>query len=167
MAEKAQRQGVNFSFVTDDRIKEVLEDYWDQAHAANRAGVYAAVVVLCGGVLEGLLAWAISTKEQEARKRFSDCFTYRDGGEKPISSWDLTPLIRVAKGLDLIGITSERLLRAVQDFRNFIHPCNVIKHSARPNERLANISLETVGEVVRSLKGRMIKTKNAEPESDA
>jgi len=69
VADQTQQQEVNFSFVTDDRIREVLEDYWRQAHAANKAGVYAAVVVLCGGVLEGLLAWAISRKEEEARKQ--------------------------------------------------------------------------------------------------
>ncbi|MCI0528896.1 MAG: hypothetical protein L0Y56_15780 [Nitrospira sp.] len=162
MTEEKKVEEVNFSFVANGEIRGVLEDYWHQAQVANRAGVYAAVISLCGGVLEGLLAWAISLREEKARKGFPNYFKNRDGTENPISNWSLTPLINVARGLDLVGKTSERLLRAVQEFRNFIHPYNVLQQSARPDKRLANISLQTVGEVVRSLKRRMTETEKAE-----
>ena len=165
MTKEKEVEEVNFSFVADGEIRDVLEDYWHQAQVANRAGVYVAVISLCGGVLEGLLAWAISLREDKARKKYSDYFKNRDGTENPISNWNLTPLINVASGLDLVGKTSERLLRAVQGFRNFIHPYNVLQQSARPDRRLANISIETVGEVVRSLKGKMIETEKAESNS--
>lgn len=151
----ASGEEVEFTFITDDKIRGILESYWTQAQAAFDASVYAGVVVLCGGVLEGLLAWALICKEDEVRKRFPTEFQKKDGAEKPISDWDLTKLINVADKLGVIGEASERLLRAVQGFRNFIHPYNVIQRSARPDKRLARISKDTVGEVVRSVKGRL------------
>jgi hypothetical protein len=154
---KFEMKELSFSFVTEDSIREVIEDYWSQAQKAYKCGVFAGVVVLCGAVLEGLLAWAITCHEQEARKRFPKEFKQKDGTEKPISKWSLTPLIKVAKKLDLIGRASVRLLEVIQDFRNFIHPYNVVQQSARPDEGLAEISLRTVEEVHRSLTGRIIK----------
>jgi hypothetical protein len=153
----ASSQEVDFNFITDEVIKKVLEDYWDQAKAAYDAAAFAGVVVLCGGLLEGLLAWALTSKEHEAREKFANEFKYKDGTEKPISKWDLTSLIKVTKRLHLIGENSYRLLHAVQGFRNYIHPYNVVQGSARPDKRLATISLQTVGEVVRSVRGRLPK----------
>ena len=146
---------VDFDFVKDANIREILVGYWAQAQAAFGASAYAGVVVLCGGVLEGVLAYALTTKEDEARKNFPMEFKKKDGTEKLIPEWELTSLIKVTGKLKLIGETSERLLRAVQGFRNFIHPYNVIQRSARPDKRLADISLQTVGEVVRSVRGRL------------
>jgi hypothetical protein len=148
-------QDDEFSFVTDDKIRAVLKDYWSQAKTAFNATSYAGVVVLCGGVLEGLLAWALTSREDDAREKCPGEFQKKDGTQRPISDWDLTSLINVTKKLEIIGETSERLLRAVQGFRNFIHPYNVIQRSARPDKRLATISLETVGEVARSVQGRL------------
>jgi hypothetical protein len=151
----ATGQSVEFEFVDNAEIKRILVDYWGQAQAAFNASAYAATVVLCGGILEGLLAWALERKEADARKQFPHEFKRKDGSERPISEWDLTTLINVNKRMELIGETSERLLRAVQGFRNFIHPYNLIQRSARPDKRLAEISSNTVGEVVRSIKGRL------------
>lgn len=151
-------QNIDFSFITDNKIKDILLDYWEQAKSAYKAEVYAGVVVLCGGILEGLLAWVLSTKETEAKQKFPQDFKNNDGTEKPIRQWDLTHLINDTRKLDLIGETSARLLRAVQGFRNFIHPYNAIQGSARPDKRLANISLETVKEVGRSIHGRLPRT---------
>ena len=162
MSETITQEEINFSFITDVPLRELLEKYLHEGQVANNTGLFAAVVVLCGGVLEGLLAWAVTFKEEEARKRFSSYFKNPDGSEKPISAWALTQLIKVAEGLDLIGKTSSQLLRAVQNFRNFIHPYNVLQQSARPDKRLAIISLQTVGEVVRSLRERLSKPGDAE-----
>ncbi len=147
---------LSFNFITEEKVRNVIEEYWSQAKKANECGVFAGTVFLCGAVLEGLLAWAISCKEEEARKRFPEEFKQRDRqNDKPISRWGLTELIKVSRSFDLIGKTSVRLLEAVQDFRNFIHPYNVKSQSARPDEGLAEISLRTVEEVYRSLRGRI------------
>jgi len=146
---------LSFNFIEDESVRKVIEEYWSQAQKANKCNVFAGTVFLCGAVLEGLLAWAISYKEDEARKRFPEEFKQRDGSDKHISKWGLTELIKISKKLILIGKTSGRLLEVVQEFRNFIHPYNVKSQSARPDEGLAEISLRTVGEVYRSLSGRL------------
>lgn len=151
---------LSFSFIKDESVRKVIEEYWSQAQKANECEVFAGAVFLCGAVLEGLLAWAVTYYEEEARTRFTDEFKQKDGkSNKPISQWGMTELIKVAKGLDLIGKTSIRLLGAVQDFRNFIHPYNVKQQSSRPDERIALISLKTVEEVTRSLIGRITRVE--------
>jgi hypothetical protein len=153
---------LSFYFITDAKVRIVIEEYWSQAKKAYDCEVFAGTVFLCGAVLEGLIAWAITCVEDDARKKFPDEFKYKNKGkengkenDKPISKWGLTELIKVSKGLDLIGKPSSRLLEAVQDFRNFIHPFNAKQHSDGANERIAAISLKTVEEVYRSLTGRM------------
>lgn len=148
---------LSFSFITDKSVRDVIEEYWSQAQKCKKCKVFVGVVVLCGAVLEGLLAWAIICHEEKARKRFPDEFKQKDGTEKPISGWALAPLIKVSKKLELIGKESVRLLEAIQDFRNFIHPYNLIQQSSRPDEGQADISLITVKKVCRSLTGRMKK----------
>lgn len=145
---------VDLSFVTDERVRKVLEAYSYEANRAYDAKVYAGVVVLCGGVLEGLLTWALTTREAEARQRFPKKFQTKEGKERPLSQWELEELITTGKELKLVSDTSERLLRVVQRFRNFIHPYNVVPQSARPDEHLATIAIEAVQEVVRSIRGR-------------
>jgi hypothetical protein len=61
-----------FSFVSDEIIRRILEDYWAQAQKAMECEVFAGVVVLCGAVLEGLLTWALICHEKEARDRFPE-----------------------------------------------------------------------------------------------
>lgn len=149
---------LSFNFITDESVRNVIEEYWSQATKAKDCEVFAGAVFLCGAVLEGLLAWAVTCYEDEALRRFPEEFKHKDGkSNKSISQWGMTELIKVAKGLDLIGKTSVRLLGAVQDFRNFIHPYNVKQQSARPDKGLAEISLRTVEEVYRSLTGRINK----------
>jgi len=145
-----------FKFISDSNIREIIEDYWNQALLCNEHEAYAAVIVLCGGILEGILAWGIIQHEKEAREICPNEFRNKDGSDKPVNKWSLTPLIKVANKIGIIGKTSNRLLNAAQDFRNFIHPYNVISQSARPNSGLADISIKTVQEVCRSLSGRIL-----------
>jgi hypothetical protein len=43
----------------------------------------------------------------------------------------------------------------VKDFRNLIHPYNVLEHSARPDPSLAISALAALAEIRRSLEGRL------------
>jgi atypical dual specificity phosphatase len=139
---------IDLSFVADDDLRKLAEDYHRQAVASYKAQAYLGTLVACGGVLEGLLAWALLSKGEEAAQRYP---------EKPIEQWDLSKLIGVAKDVDLIGETAKTAAWAVKEFRNLIHPYNLIRghKSARPDEALALNALSAVMEITRSLGGRL------------
>ncbi len=73
----------------------------------------------------------------------------------PIRQWSLAHLIEVSGELDLIGKTARQASWALKDFRNFIHPYNVLQQSARPDLALAMSSLAALAEIRRSLEGHL------------
>jgi len=139
---------VDVSFVTDDRLRALLEDYWRQAIAGYEAKAYLGTLATCGGIVEGLLAWALVTTGTEATARYPD---------KPVPEWDITRSIKVASDIGLVGKTANDASWAVKEFRNFIHPYNLLRSqkSARADEALAGSALSAVREICRSLRGRL------------
>jgi hypothetical protein len=58
---------IDLSFVSDENIRDMLYDYYRQASLACDAGAYVGSIALSGGVLEGLLTWALSLYKEDAR----------------------------------------------------------------------------------------------------
>ena len=151
----------DLSFVTDEDARKLIEDYYHQAVKAYGAGAYLGTLVACGGVLEGVLTWALLWRKEEAANSKG-----AQKGEKdqvlPIEQWGLSNLIKVASSLGLIGQTAKDAAWAVKEFRNFIHPYRLLRategdhpKSARPDEALALGALGGVKEICRSLRGRL------------
>jgi atypical dual specificity phosphatase len=134
--------GLDLAFVTDDAVRDVLSDYYDQARRSYEARLYAPVVFLVGAVMEGLLTWSLHSRE---------------GGK--VSDWSqrkLSELLRQAERLEIVNSKVQAGAWAVKGFRDLIHPYGVINSgSTRANEYLAASALATLAEVVRSLRGRM------------
>jgi hypothetical protein len=112
---------------------------------AYEAGAYLGTLVACGGVLEGLLAWALLSKgtTRIGKRYVEECF--------------LSELIEAAMQPGLLGETAHASTWAVKEFRNFLHPYKLIRQqtSARPDQSLALNSLSAVDEIVRSLCTRL------------
>lgn len=140
----------------DERVKAVLEDYYLQAEKASDAEAHLGTIVACGSVVEGLLTWALSQKEQIALKS-SKAFKNKAGQVRPIEEWNLSNLIEVSVELGVIGKTAKDASWALKDFRNFIHPYNVLKQSARPDAALAMSAMAALLEITRSLRGKLNK----------
>jgi hypothetical protein len=144
-----------FDFVDDGRLRTLLENYHAEAGRALGASAYLGTITACGGVLEGLLAWRLLHIQSEARnaKRAQKA---KDGTVPPLPKWNLAALIAVARDLNVIGSTAESACWSVKQFRDFVHPYNCLEMpSSQPNEHLAKGALAAVGEVVRSVSGRM------------
>jgi len=143
----------SFAFVDDEPLRTVLEGYYIQAQKAAEADSHLGAIVGCGSVVEGLLTWALLKREVQALgsgKSQKD----KQGQVMPIRQWGLTPLIDVSADLGLIGKTAKQASWALKDFRNFLHPYNVLQQSARPDRALALSSLAALAEILRSLQGR-------------
>lgn len=151
-----EHQNLDFIFVGDDQVRQVLRDYYMQAVKASDAASYLGTIVACGSVVEGLLTWALLQKEQLALKSPKACKD-KQGQVKPLQEWNLTNLIDVSVELKLIGTTAKQASWALKDFRNFIHPYNVLKQSARPDSALAMSAMAALIEIRRSLEGNSKK----------
>lgn len=134
-----------FGFITDSSVREIVEDYHRQAICAFEAGAYLGTLVACGGVLEGVLGWALLSKgiTRIGKKSVEECF--------------LPELIESAVQKGLLGETAQTSTWAVKEFRNFLHPYKLIrqKTSARPDQSLALNSLSAVDEILRSVCSRL------------
>jgi hypothetical protein len=145
---------LDFAFVDADDVRMVIEEYYRQTQGASSAGCHLGVIVGCGSVVEGLLTWALLRKEKDALDSGKACKD-KQGKVKPLQEWNLSNLIDVSVELDLIGTTAKQASWALKDFRNFIHPYNVLQQSARPDQALAMSAVAALVEIRRSLQMRL------------
>lgn len=145
---------MNLRFVSEEPVRVVLEEYLRQAEAAHKADAFLGAIVGYGSVIEGLLTWALLQSETEAMLKAPKD---KQGNARPLKEWFLPDLIKVSHKMDLIGQAANQASWALKDFRNFIHPYNVLKQSARPDMALAMAAKAAMIEITRSLEGRMLK----------
>lgn len=139
---------IDLSFVTDVEVRRLLETYHEQALACFNAGGYLGMIVGGGGVLEGLLAWALITHGgKDAVGRLN----------KPVEELPLAQLIDLTVGEELVGPDARSAASAVMEFRNFVHPYALLRarSSALPDKAHGLAVLFGVQEIVRSLRLRL------------
>jgi hypothetical protein len=146
---------LDFSFIPDPVIRDILEEDYAQALAALEAGAHLGALVTAGAVLEGVLTWALLTSESAALQH-KNAMRSRDGKVLPVASWNLTNLLQVAEGLDLLGEFASKGSWAVRDFRNLIHPYKLRETSTRPDATLALNALTALAEIHRSVRKRFL-----------
>lgn len=108
----------------------------------------------CGAVAEGLLTWALLQREDEALK-CGKAPKDKGGQVLPLPRWGLAHLIEVSADIGAIGKAARQASWALKDFRNFIHPYNLLEQSARPDQALAMSALAALAEIRRSLEGHL------------
>jgi hypothetical protein len=145
---------LDLAFVTQPDLFAVLDRYYRDTRSAAAADSYLGVIVGCGAVVEGLLTWALLQNEARARES-KNAQKNRANEVLPIEQWSLASLISVSADLGVIGTTAKQASWALKDFRNFVHPYNVLQQSARPDASLAASALAATCEIVRSMEGRL------------
>jgi hypothetical protein len=103
-----------------------------------------------------LLTWALLQREELALKS-SKVHKDKQGLVRPLQEWNLSNLIDVSVELELLGKTAKQASWALKDFRNFIHPYNVLKQSAQPDPALVMSAMAALIEIRRSLEGKLSK----------
>ena len=150
-----QRQSfleVDFSYIADPKLREIVRQFHEEAVDAYRADRHVAAVVLSGAVLEGILTFALTRREAEARRERQTATGRRP---RSIAEWRLKDLIETASRLGLLGETAAQAAPAVRDFRNMIHPYRLLRRSRPRWDALAPLALAAVAEISRSLGGRI------------
>ena len=148
-----QAESLDLEFVDHPDVRAVLDDYYSQTRRAAESDSYLGVIVGCGAVVEGILTWALLGAELEASQS-GKAGKDKAGNILPIERWPLTNLIDTASAIGLIGNTAKQASWALKDFRNFVHPYNLLQQSARPDAALAMSAMAALKEIARSLAGR-------------
>jgi len=151
----AQRQSfleVDFSFIADPKLRDIAQQFHQEAVDAYRADRHVAAVILSGAVLEGILTFALMRRESEATDAHqgTNCKS-----KHRVPEWRLEELIEVAVKLKLLGRSASEVAPVVRDFRNMIHPYRLLKRSKPRWDALAPLALAAVAEISRSLGGRI------------
>jgi hypothetical protein len=141
----------SFDYVADPKLRAILEQFHAEACSADDSERPIAAVILCGAVLEGMLAFALRRRDQDA----TTYFRKSHNSSKPLTQWTLEEMIDVAAGIELIGTGPAKGANAIRDFRNLIHPDKLTRRSAPRWPALAKMALAAVADVSASLKGRI------------
>lgn len=147
-------QQSNLSFVEDARLRKILEEDWEQANHAWEAGWWKVCAVLCGGILEGLLLYALNREEIIATAEFQRLNQRR---KEDITAWNLIDLVDLASELRILNPGTIHAIRALKEFRNLIHPGRLMREGTEVGNEEANIALSAVSicisELMRGKKG--------------
>jgi len=149
----------DFSFVTDDRMKGILKRDWIEIQKNLRVEVknWKSAIVLCGGVLEGLLFDSLLQQETTAKasKRKLRSSDNRITKSNSIKDWSLHTLIEVATDLGLISPTAQLHGSVIKVFRNLIHPYEELEGGYDVGSHEAIAGFEVLQRVVKNLEEKL------------
>lgn len=138
---------LDFTYVHDSRLRLILQRDYREVLRAVDAKCWKAVAILSGGLIEGLLADALSDDVPNATSAAA-----APGKNLDILSWRLVDLINVAVELGTVSKGAEKLSHSVRDYRNLIHPHKELKNKLRAEEQEARIALQVLLLIDRDLR---------------
>lgn len=146
----SQKKGLpsEFAFIRDPGLQSQLSEDWQEAQAVHGVKAWKSCVVLCGGILEGMLFDAVSKDEQRAREAFS---RLRHKSPPKLERWDLKEFVDVAEEMSILSKGTVHLGHALREFRNLIHPGRQMRQKVKVTEKEANIALDAVRICIREL----------------
>ena len=105
-SERGEPRG-EFWFVSDPALQRQLRADWHEAQDVYQVRGWKSCVILCGGILEGMLLDALARH-----------------GAAPVESdrSDLASLVETARGRGILSAGTPPLGFALQEFRHLIHP---------------------------------------------
>lgn len=115
----------DLSWMTDPALATILNERWQEADAAQRAGAPLAATILLGSILEGALLHKAEANPAAANTATSTPKQQDASGTvkpKPLAQWSLNDLINVAHDAGWIKRDVKDFSVVLRSYRNFIHP---------------------------------------------
>jgi hypothetical protein len=140
-----------FAFISEAGLREQLWEDWQEAQKVHAADARKSCVILCGGVLEGILLDALASDRTLARERYT-----RPRGRRPVDlhQWSLADLIDVAEEHGILRKATIHLSQALREYRNLIHPGRQMRAGMIMSKEEANIAINVVRICLRELATR-------------
>lgn len=143
-----KQRETEFDFIQDSLLRDQLTKDWDEAQRVHEVKAWKSCVILCGGILEGMLLDVLRRDEQQARFAYQK----RKGREAAdLDQWDLVDLVNVAKDLGLLSKSAEYLGHGLREFRNLVHPGKQIREKLSLTQEEAEIAFNVVKVCLREL----------------
>jgi hypothetical protein len=141
------------SFIADDvPLRRILDADWKEANQNFKAKAWKSCVLLCGGIIEGLLLWQLERAQRVVATNTSADIRY--DGEM------LSGVIRKSKEQGLIGQDVEFLMEWARIFRNIIHPGNQRRERRTPVKNHAELALKLAQVISESVRKNPAIKKN-------
>lgn len=140
-----------FAFISEAGLREQLWEDWQEAQKIHEANARKSCMILCGGILEGILLDALTSDPTRARDTYE-----RLRGKRPpdLPQWNLGDLVDVAKELAILQNATIHLSHALREYRNLIHPGRQVQRGIKISKEQADIAINVVRICLRELATR-------------
>ena len=148
--QKRQEKQVSvFWFVHNDRLRSSLESDWNEVQNIYKQQAWKAIVVLSGGIIEGVLLDTLGSIEDDARAAY---FRLRSKTtKKPIQKWGFFDLIDVSSELGIIRGASPYFGHAIRELRNLIHPARGLVLDRIVTQRDADLAFKSAEALIQDI----------------
>ena len=144
---KPQKEKSSFWFIKDKKLRELIENDWNEINSIFYAQAWKSSIILCGSVLEGLLINELKPNIQNANQEYQ---TLKSKTAPVLEKWDLADLVEVASKLQLFPKGTIHLTHAVREFRNLVHPGKLLREHIKVTEEQAVIAFNAVKDFQKS-----------------
>ncbi len=146
----SEKQQLDLSFMTDDQeLRLILDKDWKESCELLQVEAWKSCVLLCGGIVEGLLLWQLENTQRRASAKTDDASKdVRYDGET------LSGLLRQSKELGLLAEEEVFLMEWARLYRNTIHPGNHRRESRTVNRSHASLAQMVVQVVAAGVRGK-------------
>jgi len=133
--------------ISDEQIRSIINKDIKIAVSCLMFKLWKPCVILCGGVIEGILGDKISTRPKPA---ITQAYKKSYPGKKLKRSnkYTLENFVDVAFELEIIEKGTRDFAHGVRDYRNYIHPSKEANQKHSITERDAIIACQTVFKII-------------------
>lgn len=135
----------NFDFISDNRLRIILERDYSELNKCFESGCYKSVLILSGSLIESVIVEFLINKPPEGYK------------EKKILSLSLGDLIDLALSVKLIDERIKSLSTVVKNYRNLIHPGRELRLNEQFDRETANVSVSLVRLILKEIKIKYVE----------
>lgn len=146
-----KKYGSEFDFISDNYMRKLIASDWVELQKIHQAKGYKSCLILCGGILEGILIDVLQKNENEAKYNYKLLFKKKAFS---IDRWRLEELVKVAEKLNILSQGSVHLSQALREYRNLVHPGLHRRRKIEISEEDADVAYNTVKICLRELKNK-------------
>lgn len=150
---KSQRRKLDLTFIKDDvPLLSIVDADWKEACQALTGKAWKSCVLLCAGIVEGLLLWQLERAQRDINAAQGKTIDIRYDGEV------LSIVIRMSREQGLLGEHELFLTEWARIFRNTIHPGNQRRTGRTPTKMDADLALKVVQVIAEGVRSRARNT---------
>ncbi len=142
-----------FAFVVNESLREVLTQDWGEAHRILHIGAWKACIMLCGGILEGML---LTLAQRIPDNDLGDIARQLKLRNVPLDERGLSDLQRICEHVQFLDPERTHLSQFIRSYRNLIHPGLQSRKKVTVRREEALIATNAVRSIARTIAERII-----------